>query len=132
MDLSAKNNDDDGFDANDRAALQLSIDLTLAEDDEASVEQVKTMLAEREWDDVAHSCCYHRQYSALNLLPWQSPPCWVDDPDQDLSTPQHPTEGRHEAAMLTKRMLALSRNFILIRLRRSKRHRKPSAETEGD
>jgi hypothetical protein len=65
------------------------------------------MLAEREWDDVAHSCCYHRQYSALNLLPWQSPPCWVDDPDQDLSTPQHPTEGRHEAALLTKKMLAL-------------------------
>ena len=65
------------------------------------------MLAEREWDEVAHFCSYHRQYQALNLLPWQSPPAWIGDPDEDLSRPQHRTEGRHEAALLTKKMLAL-------------------------
>jgi hypothetical protein len=82
----------------DRAALQLAIDLTLAEDDEGRVEQVKQILAERAWDEVARFCSYHRQYDALSLLPWQLPPCEVNDPDQDLATPQH---------MLTRRMLAL-------------------------
>ena len=36
----------------------------MAEDDEASVEQVKTMLAEREWDDVAHSSPIQRVESS--------------------------------------------------------------------
>lgn len=88
----------DTISSTDRAALQMAIDLTLAEEDEARVEQVKEMLAKRSWDEVARFCSYHRQFDVLNLLPWQSTPSEVDNPDEDLVTPQH---------MLTKKMLAL-------------------------
>src|SRR5882757_2168783 len=92
---------------NDRDAMQLAIDLTLAESDE-NREHINRKLAEDPWREVGHFCSYHRQYEVLNLLPWQSPPCDVEDPDQDLETmPQHRSEGRHEAALLTKEMLSL-------------------------
>jgi hypothetical protein len=81
----------------DRDALQLCIDQTLAEDDADRVEQVQWMLSEREWIETARFCCYHKQFDALGLLPWQSTPSEVDDPP-DLSTPQ---------GKLVKRMLGL-------------------------
>jgi len=86
----------------DREALQLAIDLTLAEPDEDRVAQVRKMLAEREWDEVARFCAYHGQFDALNLLPWQNTPSEVDDPDEDMATPQHKMARRMMALGISK------------------------------
>jgi hypothetical protein len=86
------------IDDNDRAALQLCIDQALAEPDKDRVEQVQWMLVKREWEEVARFCSYRRQFDALNLLPWQNTPSEVDDPDEDMATPQH---------QMARRMLAL-------------------------
>jgi hypothetical protein len=63
------------------AALQFALDLTLADNppDKGRVEQVKEMLRERNWYEVASFCSYHQQMARLNFLPAQSPPCWIHD-----------------------------------------------------
>jgi hypothetical protein len=59
----------------DREALDRCVALTLAEPDKGRVEQVRSMLADRDWLDVAQFCSYHRQIASLKLLPWEDPPC---------------------------------------------------------
>jgi hypothetical protein len=66
----------------DRSALQLALDLTLADDppDGGRVEQVTDFLkgygnhAPRPWFEVASFCSYHQQMERLHLLPSQLPP----------------------------------------------------------
>jgi hypothetical protein len=43
------------------------LDLTLAEKDAGRVEQVKSMMDERSFDEVGRFCAYHRQTRLLNL-----------------------------------------------------------------
>ena len=83
------NNEADSLTDSDRAALQLALDLTLADDppDHGRVEQVTYFLREpkkygRTWLETAEFCSYHQQMTRLNLYPWQSPPCWIVDLDQ--------------------------------------------------
>jgi hypothetical protein len=52
----------------DMAALQLAIDMTLADPPSASSD---------EWRDAALGCVYHQQITRLGLPPWASPPCWI-------------------------------------------------------
>lgn len=59
----------------DRKALELAIELTLAEPDAGRVEQVQSMLAERDRSEVGKFCAYHRQTLALNLKPYETAPC---------------------------------------------------------
>src|SRR4029077_9715732 len=66
----------------DRDALKRCVALTLAEPDEGRVEQITSILRERDWLDVATFCSYHRQIVSLKLLPWQDPPS-VADADHD-------------------------------------------------
>ena len=94
------------YDARDKAALQLAVDITLAETDKARVAQVERMLADREWIEVAKFCSYHRQGEALRLLPWQMTPMGIYDPDAVLAKPKNDGDGLHEAALLLKKMLA--------------------------
>jgi hypothetical protein len=67
----------------DVAALQLALDLTLADDppDRGRVEQITDLLTDPKygntWRDVALLCVYHQQMERLNLYPWQKPPCWI-------------------------------------------------------
>ena len=71
----------------DHAALQLALDLTLADDpsDPDRVEQVTDFLQggsgiyepPRPWLEVAMFCAYHQQVTRLNLHPGASPPCWI-------------------------------------------------------
>lgn len=69
----------------DVAALQLALDLTLADDphDEGRVSQITDMLTDAKlgnsWRDVADLAVYHQQMERLNLKPWQNPPCWIVD-----------------------------------------------------
>jgi hypothetical protein len=68
----------------DRAALQLALDLTLANDppDPGRVEQVTDFLNGRPWYEVATFASYHQQMARLHLRPWQSPPCWIVDREE--------------------------------------------------
>jgi hypothetical protein len=70
----------------DRAALELALQETLTEKDQGRVEQVRSMLRDRPWFEVARFAAAHRQCLALNLQPWELPPVWVgvgEDPAAD-------------------------------------------------
>ena len=51
--------------------------------DPATKEQLEWKLEREPWREVAEFAAYHCQYQALNLKPWESPPCWVDEDDPD-------------------------------------------------
>ena len=89
---------DDDFDAVDREALNRALQLTLAEDEHGRAEQLPSMRPNDGWWYAASFCASHRQYAALNLKPWQSPPCNVDE--------DNPRERDHNAVRVLKRMLA--------------------------
>ncbi len=76
----------------DREALELAVELCRADPIHAT--QIAEKLAEEPWEDVAEFCVYSCQVDALNLKPWQEPPCRVDVSDEN------------PAAELLKRMLA--------------------------
>jgi hypothetical protein len=69
----------------DRAAMQLAIDLTLANEphDPATVEQVNDFLngyanePPRPWREVGVHCSYHQQMRRLKLKPNVEPPCEI-------------------------------------------------------
>jgi hypothetical protein len=88
----------------DIAALELAIKQTLAEPDPLRVEQVKSMLQDRDRITVGEFCSYHRQCDALALKPWEYPPCWINDPDEVLGVSRYPPDP--QAATLLKQMLA--------------------------
>jgi hypothetical protein len=87
----------------DHAALELAIKCCRArsEDDRR---QIDSMLASGDRTEVAQFASYSCQNKALNLRPWQDPPCAVDHPDDPQ--PRHAMDGRVEAAMLLRDMLA--------------------------
>jgi len=104
----------------DLAALQLALDLTLADDppDPGRVDQITDMLSDgdHEWKEVAEFCSYHQQMERLGLHPAQQPPCWIIDADEAdailAKGPQLAYDGSGVdisdcgAAKLTKQMLA--------------------------
>jgi hypothetical protein len=96
----------------DREALERAIALTLGEDDKPRVEQVKDMLPEDPWFEVASFCSYHRQIEALRLKPWESPPSSIDpDAIDSILARGRPradmVDKEHGGARLLRRMLAL-------------------------
>src|SRR5262245_39994396 len=74
----------DDYTETDLAALQLALDLTIADDPPdhpGRVEQVTHFLngngryePPRPWLEVAEFCAYHQQMRRLNCYPWQLPP----------------------------------------------------------
>ncbi len=86
------------MDTKDLEALQLALKLTLEEQDDGRVEQVRSMLADRSrsWFDTASFCAYHQQIKALQLEPWDDPPMCAE-PDTYPHT--------QEAGQLLGRML---------------------------
>jgi hypothetical protein len=60
--------------------------------------QLKSMLKDRPWEDVARFAAYCCQIDALHLKPWQTPPCAVRDENE-------PRVGEEDAARLLRRML---------------------------
>jgi hypothetical protein len=67
----------------DIAALQLALDLTLADPDEGRVEQVTHFIEgwgnqpPRSLWEVARFCSYYQQTKRLELCPWMDPPCYI-------------------------------------------------------
>ncbi len=72
-------NDEDDFTEADLAALQLAVDLSMADDspDPGHTEQVRSFLAKRPWLEVSKFCAYHWQMRHLGCRPYHSPPCWI-------------------------------------------------------
>lgn len=110
----------------DLAALQLAVDLTLADDppDPGRTEQVMDFLQgygnehftvpPRPWREVAEFCSYHQQTTRLDLLLATSPPCCILTVEQaDAILRKGPRPGRVSgadnsdcsSARLLKRML---------------------------
>ena len=59
---------------NDRAALKLAIEQARNED-EGRAQQIDSMLEDQPWAEVATFAAFCCQTRALNLDPWQEPPC---------------------------------------------------------
>lgn len=104
---------EEDFDDLDRDALNRGLHLTLNDRDRGTVEQIRDFLREKH-DDLDHGwwyaashAAYHQQTRALNLSPWEFPPCWIN-PDEidDIIANGDGTSNNFNAAKLAKRMIA--------------------------
>lgn len=87
----------------DREALTRAIELARAES-AAQRQQIDEMLKSDGWRRSARFASYACQDAALNLRPWQTPPCWIrDDPDRLLAA-QTADPDHRRAALLTQRL----------------------------
>lgn len=86
----------------DHAALSLALEKTLNDPDPRQREQVKWMVKNRSWDEVASFCAYVCQCETLReplgLQPWHPPPCHVDL--------RHPADVASPSGQLLLRMKA--------------------------
>ena len=89
--------DDEGELSNlDREALTRAIEIVSREPDRAG--QLKKMLLDEPWAEVARFAAYSAQGRVLHLKPWQVPPCVVDE--------ENPNERDVAAQALLRKMLA--------------------------
>jgi hypothetical protein len=68
----------------DRAALELAV--AMARKDPAEARRIDHKLARGDdWFDIATSCAFHCQMTALNLMPFQTPPMFahITEPRRD-------------------------------------------------
>jgi hypothetical protein len=96
--------DDLDLDLVDKAALELA--MRMARREEGRGEQLDAMLKSEPWFTVAQFAAYCCQTTNLNLKPWETPPCWVIDPDDPDNTTHTPKEndGRRNAAKLRRQL----------------------------
>ena len=80
----------------DRDALERA--MQIAQRDPLRAAQLQSKLKDEPWIEVAEFASYSCQIHALNLKPWQSPPCTEDEDD--------PTPHDKAAQTLLRRMLA--------------------------
>jgi hypothetical protein len=88
----------------DRTALERALVACRAESS-ARAKQIDSMLADRPWEDVAQFASSCAQGRALDLMPWQSPPCHANL--RALSEPFGDPRAARESAELLKKMQAL-------------------------
>lgn len=91
----------------DRAALDLSIKLVLdGPVIDASV--VRAYLKEGDWWEAASQASYNRQMDHLELDPWESPPCWIDEDEIDDIIARGPGIDckNYNGALLLRKMIA--------------------------
>jgi hypothetical protein len=114
----------------DREALQRAIEMVRAEGSN-EMRWIDDHLRTNGFFDAGRLASYHRQYRALQLKPWQSPPIWIDDVSATLKEPPD-SKDRHRAAKLLQRLLAagLSRYEPdpLTALERAEAERKPEPD----
>ena len=67
------------------------------------------MLKDDTFWEVGTFASYHRQCAALKLKPWETPPCWIDDPDEQIDGDEvrRQISGYDQAAKLLREMFAL-------------------------
>jgi hypothetical protein len=88
----------------DRVALECCLEIAMKEDT-VTRRQLQVMLTDRPWTEVATFASYCCQSHALNLKPWEYPPCWADD-DEANPDGRSPMCKTKEARALLLRMLA--------------------------
>ena len=62
----------------DKAALALATESVRKESPSQCQRIDDRLAADEDWTDIGKSCAYHRQIVVLDLMPWQSPPCYAD------------------------------------------------------
>src|SRR5262245_12242055 len=90
----------------DKDALERAIDICRTKT-AAGREQIEDMLATDPWFEAATFAAYSCQMDSLDLKPWQSPPCWIDDVVGDINAGNDGIGGQYAAAKLLRRMLDL-------------------------
>jgi len=73
----------------DRDALERA--MQIAQRDPLRAQQLQSKLKDEAWVAVAEFAAYSCQIEALNLKPWETPPCHADedDPDERNKNAQH-------------------------------------------
>jgi hypothetical protein len=71
------------MDKHDRAALKLAMEH--ASKEPARAAQLRSKLRDESWTAVARFAAYVCQGESLHLFPWESPPCWADEGDNDTA-----------------------------------------------
>jgi hypothetical protein len=90
----------------DRAAFDLAI--KTASEDSVQRRRFDKWLAEGESDEkVGRQAAFQCQMEALDLMPWQLPPCYADMSASVLSQPYGDPGARRESAELALRMQRL-------------------------
>jgi hypothetical protein len=69
----------------DQAALELAFETVLKGKDASRAEQVRYLRAQDGWEPTARFCASLLQRRALELKPWDSPPCALDRPDDSAA-----------------------------------------------
>jgi hypothetical protein len=98
------------MEALDQAALELALEQLRKEP--GRPEQLDWKIEHDGWQDTAEFAAYCRQSRTLHLRPWETPPCWVIDPDSPPDFGEGESAGRNydgraQAAKLLRKMLAL-------------------------
>jgi hypothetical protein len=91
----------------DRVAMMRAIDLARQQND-GRREQIDQKLADEPWEEVGAFASYCCQDAALQLKPWQTPPCWLSDSDVQaaLASLEDDHTGWRAAAQLVVRLEA--------------------------
>ncbi|MDN3279104.1 hypothetical protein QWJ07_32905 [Frankia sp. RB7] len=98
------------MDATDKDALTRAFDLARRDDDPAMRGRIDRWVAERGWEGAAKSCACDCQSAALNLKPWQMPPCSptiANHLDDALRVPFNDPSGRREGAEIVRKLRSL-------------------------
>jgi hypothetical protein len=96
----------------DEEALERAISLTLSENDRDRVEQVQAKLRDEPRFEVGCFCAYVRQTDALKLMPWEIPPCWIEEEDIPAILAAGSMDARYNAAVMGQRLLASKRSLF--------------------
>jgi hypothetical protein len=88
---------------NDRTALGLAVETTRRESP-GRRQQIDSFLSSRPWEDVATFAASCAQSRALDLPPWQPPPCHISNIESALKVVDEQS-GWRAAALLLQRML---------------------------
>jgi hypothetical protein len=87
----------------DRHALRRAIERLKRIPDER--ERIIQKVIEEGFEGAGQFAAFSVQTDALNLMPWQPPPCWADV-DGPEPAGRHPTDGRRAAWLLARRLVA--------------------------
>jgi hypothetical protein len=91
----------------DRQAFELAI-AAARNEDAGRRDQIDHFLRTRSFEETGGFASFHCQSRALNLPPWQYPPCLIDPADIDrLIAAGDDLHGKSVAAQMLRRMLEL-------------------------
>jgi hypothetical protein len=88
--------------SNDEATLELALAKIAGNPAHDQYQQIMDKLRCEPREAVAQFAAYSLQIDSLNLKPWQTPPCWIDDADAIIALGADHAD--YKAAKMVKRM----------------------------